>query len=325
MAVVTRRLLMGAIEDEVRTFVVIEMALRPRFIRVAFSAFGPVMTLVIIVFEMAGDAFHVHVNVVPRVFAVTVVAGQLCVFAFEREVRVLRMVETRVGPIARIVAGLAIFPAAAVVGIVFSVATDAVHRRILMRLVFVAVPAFHVTMLANQREVRRVMVESGVGPVGRVVTVRALGAEIAFVHIVFAVTVDAFAGRIATFVIGFVAAGTLCFEMLAHQLEIREGMVKGRFVEPQDVSVAALVFGVACRAGAVTNIGRPAVKACTGIRISRHVLVAFETKPILRRAIKPLMARGAFGFDVGMPFDNRAGHYQRLNGLSRSGLAGEAG
>jgi len=291
MAVNAGGRLMGAVQDEIRTHVVIEDVLCPRFVRMTVRAISSAVPFVIIVLEMAGDAFHVHfIYIVERVFAMAIVTAQLSVFTIEREIRVLRMVETCVGPRGRVVAGVALFSAAALVGIVFSVTGEAGRRRVLMCLVFVAACAFRLTMLADQREVRRVVVERRIGPVARVVTVRALGAELAFMRFIFAVTVDALTGSITMLGFGFVTAGALCLEMLAQQLEVRDGMVKGLFVEAEDIGVAPYVIGMTGVAGVVANVVRFAVKTCTRLGVARDVLVAVQAKTVLRRSVEALMA-----------------------------------
>ena len=58
---------------------------------------GPVMTVVVVVLEMAADATHVH-HVIERVFAVTITATEFRVPALKREVGIAGMVETRVRP-----------------------------------------------------------------------------------------------------------------------------------------------------------------------------------------------------------------------------------
>ena len=74
-------------------------------------AIGSAAPFMMIIFEVTSDAVYLH-DVVPRVLAVTVVAGQLRMFTFEWKVRVAGMVETRVRPLARIVAVFALFSAA---------------------------------------------------------------------------------------------------------------------------------------------------------------------------------------------------------------------
>ena len=87
----------GRIQDEIGTPGVIENADSPRFAAMTVFAFGTVMAFVIVILEMAADAVHLH-DIIKRVFAMTVTAGQHPVLAFEWEFGVPRVIETRVCP-----------------------------------------------------------------------------------------------------------------------------------------------------------------------------------------------------------------------------------
>ena len=113
MAVITDDCLVRAVKRESRCQIVVECRQRPRLARVAIAAISAAMAVVAIVFEMTAGAGHIH-DVIERVLGVAVSAEQGRVFAFKREVRVAGMVEARVIPGARVVAGLALFATASV-------------------------------------------------------------------------------------------------------------------------------------------------------------------------------------------------------------------
>lgn len=159
-----------------------------------------------------------------------------------------------------------------------------------MRLVFVAVPALHVTMFADQREVCCVVVKFRVCPVIRVVTVIALRTQITVMNFVFAMASDALTGRIATFFTRLVAAGAFGIKMFTQQFKISEPMIERFFVEPKNIGVTTFVIGVTTGAGIIVNVVRPAVKTRPGGGVVGNVLVTIQAKAVLRRSIKPLMA-----------------------------------
>ena len=88
------------VQHMLRVHVVVEVNRRPCVGGMAGLADAPEVPVVIVVFRVAGDARDVHL-VVERVFTVAVAAGQLRVFAVEREARVARMIEFRVFPAGR--------------------------------------------------------------------------------------------------------------------------------------------------------------------------------------------------------------------------------
>ena len=120
----------------------------PRLGGMAVFTFGAVMAVVVVIFEMAADAVHLH-DIIKRVLAVTITAGKQRVFAFEWEFRVARMIETGVCPGTRVVAVITLFATSALVHIVLRVAAEACCWRVLMCLIGVAGQALDFTMFAD--------------------------------------------------------------------------------------------------------------------------------------------------------------------------------
>ena len=114
---------------------------------------GSVMTVVVVVLEMTANTTHIH-HVIERVFAVAVAATKFRVPTLKRKVGVAAMVETRVCPRTRVMAGLALLSTSAFVDIVFRVTAKAGRRCILMRLISVAGQALNFDMFTFEREAR---------------------------------------------------------------------------------------------------------------------------------------------------------------------------
>jgi len=283
-------LLVPAKQLVVRVRVVIKERFGPRIAGVAGVALIAAMTIMLVIFKMAGRAGHIHL-VLKRILGVAVATGEICMFEEQLKICVARMIEARVVPVGRVMAILTLLPGATFVNVVAGMTGKAGRRRVLVRLVLVAIPAFRLTMFADQREVRRVVIESRVGPAAGFVTIGTFAAEIALVNVVVAVTVRTFTRRITPFVAGFVAVGAGGLEVFAQQLEIRERVVKCGFIEPQNVGTASRVIGMAGSAGAVGNCARAAVKPGARHSIIRDILVAVEAQAVLRRSIEPFMTR----------------------------------
>ena len=85
------------VKDEIGTSGMIENTDIPVLAGMARFTFTAVVAIVIIILEMTADAFHLH-HIVERILAVTVVAGEHCVLALQREVSIAGVVETCVCP-----------------------------------------------------------------------------------------------------------------------------------------------------------------------------------------------------------------------------------
>lgn len=153
------------------------------------------VTAVIVVFQMTGYASSLHL-IGERIFAVTVVAGQVGMPSLQEKIRVPVVIETGIGPVSRLVAVVALFAAAAVVRVILGVATETGRRRALKSPVFVTVEARCLQMLAEQRVVGRVVIEFDLEPARCAVAVRAFGAHEFAMNIVLFMTGQTVAWRI---------------------------------------------------------------------------------------------------------------------------------
>lgn len=103
--------LMRPVQAEICCEIVIESCRVPRFAAVARTTVVAAMPVVIIVFEVAAYASHVH-SVRKRIRAVAVGTGQCSVFELERKICVVVVVKTGVIPGAGIVAVFTLLAAA---------------------------------------------------------------------------------------------------------------------------------------------------------------------------------------------------------------------
>ena len=235
--------------------------------------------------------------------------------AEQREVGVARVVEARVFPALRRMAGLAFLAATAVVRVVFGMAVITGCRRALERGVGVAGIALRFSMLADQGPPGRVVIELDVGPAGRRVAVAAALAHVLFVRIVFPVTRETGGGRIAVLVLGRVAIRALGVEVQADELEIGHAVIKVVFVETDNVGITAEVVGVTSVALRSAGIRVSAMETGAASDVIRDDFVAVHTQSALRLLVKGLVAARTLGFDIGMALDDVAGHQQRLDVL----------
>lgn len=112
----------------IRMDVVIEEWLFPFGAGVATVALITTMLVVRVILQMARHARLVHF-IIERIFGMAVATGQCGVFALKRKLSVARVFKTRVVPVARVVTGLALLTAAAVVRVVGCVTSVASGRR----------------------------------------------------------------------------------------------------------------------------------------------------------------------------------------------------
>ena len=163
MAIVASDLPMATHQFVVRVYVMVKQWRVPIIIAVAGNALTAVMSVVLVVFQVAGYA-HLFHFVLERVFRMAVVAGQCGVLALKWKFGVARMIETRVVPVAGVVAIFALLAAAAIVCIIFGVTVKARRGCIQERMVFVAVQTGGLLVFAEQWVVGCIVVEFGVRP-----------------------------------------------------------------------------------------------------------------------------------------------------------------
>ena len=304
--------LVRTIEHVVRVGVVIEEDRRPRLGCMAGLAGGPEVTVMVVVFEVTGDAGDVQV-IGERVLAMTVATALLGVFSIERKVRIARMIEFRVVPAGRRVAIAALLSAATVVGVVFGVAIEARGRRGLEGLVFVATGAFRLCVFADQRETGSFMVEFDVGPGDGRMAVGALRTHGVAMHVVGLVAGKAVRGRIAMLAACLVAFDTLGFSVFSEQWKIREIVIERVFVEMHDIGMPSFMIGMAGSAGRIAGLRRQTMKSRLRGYVSGDVFMTVETQCALFRTFELRVTGSALFFVFGMTLDDPAGHDQRLD------------
>ena len=122
---------------------------RPFIVGMTTSAVCAVMTVVVIVFQVAADTFRIHF-IGKRIRAVTILTRQQGVTPQQAEICVAIVIETRISPCNRIVAIFALLPAATFVCIIGGMAAVAGFRRVLEELRFVTVKACSIRVITNQ-------------------------------------------------------------------------------------------------------------------------------------------------------------------------------
>jgi len=138
----------------------IEMYGGPAFTRVTTAAVRAVVTVVVIVFDMATVTCHVHL-IGKRILAVTIIAPQFGVPPEQFEFGITGVVETRVGPRDRAVTSLTLAAAAAIVGIIFSVTVNTLTGSIpAFDFRLVTILTSDVEMIADKLEIRQNVIES---------------------------------------------------------------------------------------------------------------------------------------------------------------------
>src|SRR3954469_11364721 len=144
---------------------------------------------------------------------------------------------------------------AALVNIIRRVAGNALPGRSLVPLARVARGAGDFAVLVGQLESGLLVIEGVFLPGLRVVALCAVGAEVAAVYIVLAVTVDAGGWRLPIGCLGFVASRAGYRHVRILQRKIRQVVGKASLVELVDVSVATQVLGMATAALAGRSLG----------------------------------------------------------------------
>jgi hypothetical protein len=223
------------------------------------------------------------------------------------------MVEARVVPTLGCVAVPAGFAALTAVRVVRLMAVDALAARVLEHLIDVAARAGLLGVAAEQRKSGfALVVEAGFLPAARDVALTAFRAQVPVVGVVVLMTAVAGAGSVAKLLSGLVAGVAGGSHVGAVEGEVRLRVVEGLRNEPGDVRVASLMLRVAAAALAGGDVRMPAVESFRRCNVCRHVLVTLETELGLVGAAERRVAGLTFVLDVGVPFDHRPWHHQRL-------------
>lgn len=301
-----------AIQRIVGIDVVIELDNRPFHVAVTRFTGLSKMSIVRIVVQMTGYAFHLEL-IRKRITAVAIVAGQVRMPAEERKIRVVVMVEPGVEPSVGRMAVLALVAAASCVHVVVGMAAETVIRRTGKALVFVAIEAPGFQMFPNQRKPRRIMIELGAGPARGRMAIPACFAHCVFVHVVFTMAIDTSRWCVTVLIPARMAGAAFRIDMSPEQLEVSQRMVERRLVKSDDVGVASLMLCVADRTCDLADVATAAVEASGGSDIIGYLGVTIEAKASLQWPFEGLVAVAAFRLEVCMAFDYRPRHNQRFH------------
>jgi len=281
-----------------------------------FASFAEV-AFVIVVLEVAGNTCHIEF-IGERVLSVAAIAVLFGMLAVEHEIRIAIVIEARVVPAFRAVTVAAFVAATALMCVILGMAVVALGRRVLERIVLMAIKAGRLQVFANQRITGRFMIEFDVLPFHRRMTIAARLAKRAAVRIVFFVTRVTVVRGVAVLLVSSVARGALIFGVFAEQRKVREIVIEVGFVELHDIGIATLVIGMALHTGHIRGSPDPSVEACGFFDVCSDVLVAVKAQRALFASLEFLMAQGALAFILRMTLDHFPRHDQGFDlGMSR--------
>lgn len=159
-------------------------------------------------------------------------------------------------------------------------------RRVLMRLIDVAVRTVVLKMLAEQRVAGRIVVELNLQPVIRIVAIGTGVAEEILMHVIFDVTVNTCIGSVAVFHIRRMAFAAVSLAVLADKFVVRQQVIETCFDEIDNIGSSSLMFCMARGAGFVRNIVCLAMESAAVIHVGRDVFMTIATQLVLPSAIE---------------------------------------
>src|SRR5512139_1126222 len=242
------------------------------------------------------------------------VALDLAVLAAQGVLGVDVVVEQDITPGLGVVAGLALLAKTFLVLVILPVAGHAGHRRALEGIVPMAIGTLGLRMLVLEPEAGLVVIKLRLLPVGFRVAIRALRTQLALVCVVLLVAGNAACLRAPVLAAWAMAFAARRLGMLSLQQVIRLPMVEFLFVQNDQASVAALVFGMAF--AAQLPFRGATVKALLLRNIARHILVAVRAQRILPRTLEADMTLVALLFRLGMPLYHLARHQHTFKRIS---------
>ena len=201
------------------------------------------------------------------------------VLAAQRKLGRFIVIEADRRPLRRGMAGFAFLSVTARMLVLLGMTTRAGHPNVLVALSGMASAASDRLVSANEDETGLVMIEGfGLPPCFLVVAILAERAQAPFVRLGLFVTIDAAARRLAERFIGLVAARARSGFVGAIELKVRQRVIEGFAIEPDDVGRAALVVGVTVLAVALQRIFIASVEAALPLPIAGDVFMAFEAQ-----------------------------------------------
>lgn len=196
------------------------------------------------------------------------------------------------------------------VRIVLAVAGDAFPGRVLEYLVPVTSRAFRLYVFSREFEAGLVVIEARLFPKRLLMAVRAIGAQLSTVHIVFLVAGIAFVRSVAIFSPVRVAVAAFRAGVLAVKNEIGECVIESLLIQRYNPGGPPFVLAMAIAAGFVRFMP---VEAGTGDPVSAHIFVAIDAQRILLVLLEWLMAPAALAFDICVALNDLAGHHQSFD------------
>lgn len=290
--------------------VMVESDFLPARFRVTGLAVRAVAPFVNVVLLVATDAGRRHFLRVQR----SLVAGSAfdsAVGLAQRKMRIALVVETHDLPFRL---GMAVFTFLAqspFVHIIFSVATDAGTRGLIVESrSLVAVAATNADMAGAQRKPRAGMIEIPALPSVRSVTAFAVYAELACMYVVLAVAGNTAFRRVTMLATGRMAVTAFDTRMQCQQHEVSQRVIESRLVQSDDAGLAALVVSVTIVARAAPI--QPSVIATARSNIGRDFLVAPKAQFYLPGLFERHVAFSAASLDIRMTLDDFSRHQQCL-------------
>jgi hypothetical protein len=201
--------------------------------------------------------------------------------------------------------------------IVFGVAIETGRRWIRKSSVLVAVEAGGLLVLAEQRVVRRRVIEFGLQPFGWFVAGRTVSAHSVLMGLIFRVTVNARRGCLPPLLVGLMTIVAGCVFVRTQQFEIGEAMVERRFIEDDNACVTANMLRMARRALVGLDLGAATVEPGFLVDVHSDILMAIHAKLPLPALVKSLVAGRAFAFQVRVGIGDRTRHNKGLDILRR--------
>jgi hypothetical protein len=300
-----------------RVFFMIEMDVSPTAAGVAGLTGFAEVAFVIVVLQVAGNTGRIEF-IGERVLAVAAGTFLFGMLAVQQEIRVAVVIETGVVPAFRAVTVSALVAAAPFMRVVLGMTVVALGRRVLERVVLMAIEAGGLQVFADQRISGRIMIEFDVLPFHRRVTIATRRAQRPAVRIVFFVTRVAIVRRVAVLLVSGVARGAFTFGVFAEQWKVREFVVEVSFVELHDIGVAALVIGMTPRTGGLPCSPRPSVEAGGFLDVLGDVLVAVKAQRALFAPLELLVAQATLALVLRVALDQFTRHDQGFDlGMGR--------
>jgi len=201
--------------------------------------------------------------------------------------------------------------------IVFGVAIETGRRWIRKSSVLVAVEAGGLLVLAEQRVVRRRVIEFGLQPFGWFVAGRTVSAHSVLVGFIFCVAVNARGRCCPAFLVGLVTIVAGRVFVRSQQFEIGKAMIERGLIENDNQCITTNMLGMASEALVRLNFGAATVEAGFRVNVHGNILMAIHAKLPLPALVKSLMARRTFAFEIRVALDNRTRHDQGLDILCR--------